>query len=117
MSSVAFEQSEAMKMSDRIAVINHGILRQAGTAQEICNRRHTNFVAGFVGQIDFLEYKVIERCGDEADLEACGTPVRTGTPDNKFSIGDTATIAICPERLTIHTTNAKVNCDNRVEGA
>ncbi len=111
---VTHDQSEAMNMSDRIAVMNHGVLEQVGTAEEIYDRPQTRFVAGFVGQINFLEGKILERSGDEALVETNGTRILTHGI-GAFAVGDTATIAIRPERLTISTTDARVDGENKLE--
>jgi putative spermidine/putrescine transport system ATP-binding protein len=46
---VTHDQEEALTMSDRIAVFNHGRIAQVGTAAEIYEHPQTAFVAGFVG--------------------------------------------------------------------
>jgi putative spermidine/putrescine transport system ATP-binding protein len=46
---VTHDQEEALTMSDRIAVFNHGRIAQVGPAAEIYERPQTEFVAGFVG--------------------------------------------------------------------
>jgi putative spermidine/putrescine transport system ATP-binding protein len=46
---VTHDQEEALTMSDRIAVFNHGRIAQVGSAAEIYERPQTEFVAGFVG--------------------------------------------------------------------
>jgi putative spermidine/putrescine transport system ATP-binding protein len=51
---VTHDQSEAMKISDRIAVMNGGKVDQLGTAREIYKTPHTKFVADFIGKINFI---------------------------------------------------------------
>lgn len=46
---VTHDQEEALTMSDRLAVFNHGKIEQLGTPAEVYERPHTEFVAGFVG--------------------------------------------------------------------
>jgi putative spermidine/putrescine transport system ATP-binding protein len=46
---VTHDQEEALTMSDRIAVFDHGRIAQVGTAEEIYEQPQTEFVAGFVG--------------------------------------------------------------------
>jgi len=46
---VTHDQVEAMTMGDRIAVINHGVLQQVGTPEEVYNSPANTFVAGFIG--------------------------------------------------------------------
>ncbi|MBR4080869.1 MAG: ABC transporter ATP-binding protein [Clostridia bacterium] len=51
---VTHDQTEAMAMSDRIIVINRGVIQQIGTPEEIYKRPANQFVADFVGKVDFL---------------------------------------------------------------
>jgi putative spermidine/putrescine transport system ATP-binding protein len=51
---VTHDQTEAMTMSDRIVVMNKGRIEQQGTAQHIYRQPETQFVADFVGKINFL---------------------------------------------------------------
>ena len=46
---VTHDQLEAMSMADRIAVMNHGVVEQIGTPQEVYDRPATMFVADFIG--------------------------------------------------------------------
>jgi spermidine/putrescine ABC transporter ATP-binding subunit len=52
---VTHDQSEALTMSDRIMVMNHGHALQCGTPEEIYDHPRDEFVADFVGQTNFLE--------------------------------------------------------------
>jgi putative spermidine/putrescine transport system ATP-binding protein len=52
---VTHDQEEALTMSDRIAVFNHGRIEQVGTPTEVYERPATEFVAGFVGVSNVLE--------------------------------------------------------------
>ncbi len=51
---ITHDQEEAINMSDRIAVMNHGVLEQVGTPNEIYYRPRTSYVAGFVGNANIL---------------------------------------------------------------
>ena len=52
---VTHDQEEALTMSDRLAVFNHGRVEQVGTPAEVYERPATGFVAGFVGVSNLLE--------------------------------------------------------------
>jgi len=52
---VTHDQTEAMAMSDRIVVINRGVIQQVGTPREIYTNPANPFVADFVGKIEFVE--------------------------------------------------------------
>lgn len=52
---VTHDQEEALSMADRIVVMNHGVIEQVGTPQEIYEKPATRFVAEFVGSMNFFE--------------------------------------------------------------
>jgi spermidine/putrescine transport system ATP-binding protein len=52
---VTHDQEEALTMSDRIGVMDHGALLQVGTPQEIYERPRTRFIADFIGETNFLD--------------------------------------------------------------
>ena len=56
---VTHDQDEALTMSDRIAVFNQGRIEQVGTAAELYDNPTTLFVAGFVGETNLIEGRVI----------------------------------------------------------
>ena len=58
---VTHDQEEALTMSDRLAVFNHGRIEQIGTPTEVYERPATRFVAGFVGTSNLLTGAVAER--------------------------------------------------------
>ena len=73
---VTHDQTEAMNMSDRIVVMNDGVIEQLGTAEEIYRRPTSRFVADFVGQINLLAGKVVGDGGDGVVVEAAGAVIR-----------------------------------------
>ena len=60
---VTHDQVEAMTMGDRIAVMNHGVLEQVGTPEELYERPANRFVAGFIGSpaMSFIEAADVAR--------------------------------------------------------
>src|ERR1700760_2357412 len=63
---ITHDQLEAMAMADRIAVMNHGLVEQIGTPQEIYDRPKTMYVADFIGAppMSFLRVHTALRRGD-----------------------------------------------------
>ena len=51
---VTHDQTEAMAMSDRIFLLNNGVVQQSGTPDDIYNRPANPFVADFLGKVDFF---------------------------------------------------------------
>ena len=52
---VTHDQAEAMAMSDRIFLINRGVVQQSGSPDDIYNRPVNQFVADFLGKVDFFK--------------------------------------------------------------
>ena len=67
---VTHDQEEALTMSDRIAVMNGGLIEQIGTAQEIYEHPQTKFVASFIGESNIIEASVTGINGDLIELTA-----------------------------------------------
>jgi iron(III) transport system ATP-binding protein len=63
---VTHDQEEALTMSDRIAVFNHGVIEQVGTPEQIYNRSNTEFVCTFVGANNRLAPALLSRLGLDA---------------------------------------------------
>ncbi len=78
---VTHDQTEAMNMSDRIVVMNDGVIEQLGTAEEIYGRPASRFVAGFVGQINLLSGRVVGEEGDSVVVDAAGARIRASKQD------------------------------------
>lgn len=65
---VTHDQEEALTLSDRIAVFNHGVIEQVGTSVEIYNTPKTEFVANFIGQINTFSDNLRDRLIQEKDV-------------------------------------------------
>ena len=92
---VTHDQEEALVVSDRICVMDNGVVHQVGTPWEIYRLPETRFVAGFVGSMNFLPGRLngAEK-GGEAALELGDQ--RIDWPRAAASMGDVA-VAIRPE--------------------
>ena len=75
---VTHDQLEAMQMGDKIVVMNHGVVEQFGTPQEIYDHPATMFVADFIGSpsMNFLRFEGSFRPGDRA-VTLGGVPIAT----------------------------------------
>jgi ABC-type sugar transport system ATPase subunit len=71
---VTHDQVEAMTLGDRIAVMNHGVLEQVGTPEELYERPANRFVAGFIGSpaMSFLEPEAARALGLPRDDAVVG---------------------------------------------
>ncbi len=100
---VTHDQEEAMTMSDRIAVMSKGKVRQMGTPVEIYERPANRFVADFIGESNFLEGKIKSLSKNEAcvlvpelNAELTGLPVSEG-----LVAGEGVIVSIRPEKVHI----------------
>jgi iron(III) transport system ATP-binding protein len=69
---VTHDQNEAMAMSDRILLLNNGVIEQQGVPQELYGHPNTLFVADFMGSNNRIEGTVVERRGDAAKIAGDG---------------------------------------------
>jgi spermidine/putrescine transport system ATP-binding protein len=100
---VTHDQEEALTMSDRIAVMNHGSIEQIGTPEDIYDRPASVFVAGFIGTANLLPGKAERRDADGVLVRLpSGDAVRCSSPDGGVADGSAATVMLRPERLTLH---------------
>ena len=59
---VTHDQTEALTMADRIIVLNKGVVQQFDTPQNIYNKPNNQFVAGFLGQMNFISVDIEKDC-------------------------------------------------------
>jgi spermidine/putrescine transport system ATP-binding protein len=69
---VTHDQTEALALSDRIAVLSNGRIEQIGTPDEIYERPISAFVAEFIGSSNMLPVRIVERGGDVTLVETKG---------------------------------------------
>jgi len=69
---VTHDQEEALTMSDRIAVMDQGVIQQVGTPTELYDRPVNRFVADFVGTINFVRGRIEHRAADHVRFHAGG---------------------------------------------
>lgn len=73
---VTHDQSEAMSISDRIIIMNKGVIAQMGTPQEIYYHPKSEFVADFIGEANFLRGKMKALTGNVGSMDINGNEVR-----------------------------------------
>lgn len=59
---VTHDQTEALTMGDRIVVLDKGVIQQVDTPDNIYNRPKNKFVAGFIGQMNFINSILQDNC-------------------------------------------------------
>jgi len=97
---VTHDQVEAMTLSDQIVVMNHGIIEQSGSPEEIYRHPRSRFVANFIGRANFLPARVQSASGDRATVECVGRTLTVRTPEG-IAAGSDATLVLRPEMMWI----------------
>jgi ABC-type Fe3+/spermidine/putrescine transport system ATPase subunit len=97
---VTHDQSEAMAISDRIAVMKKGRVLQVGTPHELYMNPTNIFVAHFIGESNFLEGSVSRIIGDKASVELRGG-VNVLATDKTIGRGKRVVLAVRPETLVV----------------
>ncbi|PKF49995.1 putative 2-aminoethylphosphonate ABC transporter ATP-binding protein [Enterovibrio nigricans] len=93
---VTHDQDEALSMADRIVVMNHGVIEQVGTPQEIYQQPATRFVANFVGTTNFIPMSV----ASDAQVRIAESLIAKPMVDNHaLARGDACDLAVRPEQM------------------
>ncbi|WP_246041581.1 ABC transporter ATP-binding protein [Peteryoungia ipomoeae] len=98
---VTHDQEEALTMSDRIAVMSSGSVRQVGTPREIYDRPADRFVADFIGESNFLSASVLQRHGATAEVRLSNGAVIEAALPAMQADRDAITIVIRPEHAAL----------------
>jgi putrescine transport system ATP-binding protein len=118
---VTHDQEEAMTMSSRIAVMEHGRIAQIGTPSETYEYPANRFVAGFIGQINLFEGRVAAIEGEHVFVTSDGgvsLHVQQAPGSGPaLAVGHGCAVAVRPEKVTIaKDTGSEPNAPNRTAG-
>jgi ABC-type Fe3+/spermidine/putrescine transport system ATPase subunit len=109
---VTHDQEEALAISDRLSVIDKGLVQQVGTPVEIYSVPNNLFVADFIGECNIIK-GTIQSIDDYIELQTESGHTFTGVAEegkkNTFSVGQTAYAAIRPENLELKEEAAETN--------
>jgi spermidine/putrescine transport system ATP-binding protein len=97
---ITHDQSEALAMSDRVAVMSQGRVEQVGVSAEIYNNPETAFVASFVGENNMFDGRIVDVRNGEAKIETAFGRL-TGLNPRGLRPGDDALLFVRPERLRL----------------
>ncbi|MHB8133073.1 MAG: ABC transporter ATP-binding protein [Anaerolineaceae bacterium] len=98
---VTHDQIEAMTLSDRIVVMNLGVIEQIGTPVEMYRYPNSRFVANFIGRANFVAGNVIEQNGDELVLNALGEVITLKNIRRDFRKKEDVSMIVRPEMIRI----------------
>ncbi len=99
---VTHDQEEALTMSDRIAVMSAGTIRQIGGPRDIYDRPAERFVADFIGDTNFVPAQITANAGTEAQVTlSSGKTIAAKMPEGAALKGK-VTLAVRPEHASVH---------------
>jgi putative spermidine/putrescine transport system ATP-binding protein len=98
---VTHDQTEALTMSNRIAVFDDGVVQQCATPSNLYERPDNAFVANFIGENNRLMGTVKAINGDQATVKTDSGDIVVATKVNVSSVGERTTLSLRPERIFI----------------
>ena len=115
---ITHDQSEALVMSDQIAVMNAGRFEQIGDARELYYRPETAFVASFVGDSNRWRGRVARLEGETLELRSkSGLAMRGMRHGRPLAEGDAAEVFVRPEAIRLsYAAEGVAQYDNRLSG-
>jgi len=111
---VTHDQTEALTMSDRIAVFNHGIVQQLDTPQALYERPSNSFVANFIGETNALTGELVGFDGANCIVDVDGHKL-ISTAVTIAEKGAQAMISVRPERMVLNP-EENSTCNNIIQG-
>ena len=113
---VTHDQEEAMTVADRIAVMEHGMIRQVATPAEIYEQPASRYVADFIGDINIVEGRIENGAGSLTRLVSPKSGLVIETDQPVEGSPETAWYAIRPEKLRISLDQPADTAVNAVSG-
>jgi spermidine/putrescine transport system ATP-binding protein len=104
---VTHDQEEALTMSDRIAVMNRGLIEQVGGPETIYERPETTFVAGFIGVSNLMPGEVVSTNAHQAELRLDAGVTVPAEPSGAVA-GERVHAVVRPEKLELHSMDSRV---------
>jgi putative spermidine/putrescine transport system ATP-binding protein len=102
---VTHDQSEALTMSDRVAVFNDGVIQQLAPPDELYEKPQNSFVAQFIGENNKLPGTIEAVQGDRATVRLDSGEVIDALPVNVSQPGARTMVSIRPERVEFKPQN------------
>ena len=106
---VTHDQSEALTMSDRVAVFSEGVIQQIDPVDRLYETPVNRFVASFVGDNSVLDGKVTQASGEQCEVTLSDGTRLTGINVNKAKTGDRVQCSVRPERIGLAASGGAAN--------
>ena len=114
---VTHDQEEALTMSDRIAVMNRGVVEQVADPETVYERPGTTFVAGFIGVSNLMPGEVVSSNGAGTQMRLDAGPTVKALDSGGVKTGERAHAVVRPEKLELQQAGTPAEGDRpTVEG-
>ncbi len=115
---VTHDQEEALAMSDRIVVMNKGVIEQVGSPEEVYRRPESRFVASFLGQSNLLEGRVtaIGAGGVASVALSNGAAIKVNAPASAKQ-GAPVTLVVRAQKISLGVPGKAVSLEGRIVSA
>jgi len=100
---VTHDQTEALTMSDRVAVFENGRIQQLATPDQLYEQPQNSFVAQFIGENNTLDGVIAEIKGDTCVVKLDSGETIDAVPVNVSKVGERTKVSIRPERVEVDT--------------
>jgi spermidine/putrescine transport system ATP-binding protein len=119
---VTHDQEEALTMSDRIAVMNRGVIEQVADPETVYERPGTTFVAGFIGVSNLMPGEVVSANGAATELRLDAGPTVRTAESGGAQAGERAHAVVRPEKLVLgaagdSTRDGRASVEGQVESS
>ncbi len=98
---VTHDQIEAMTLSDKIVVMNQGVIEQIGSPVEVYRFPNSRFVANFIGRANFVDGTVTAQDGSRLQIKALGETLQLSNVQRTFQSGEAVTLIVRPEMIQV----------------
>ena len=111
---VTHDQSEALTMSDRVAVFHKGEIQQIDAPKVLYEEPKTAFVAQFIGENNQIHGTIASIDGEHCEVKLADGSLLKALAINIGAVGNATTVSVRPERILLG--EAAKSCDNLVSG-
>ena len=111
---VTHDQSEALTMSNRIAVFNDGVVQQLSTPDVLYEKPENSFVAQFIGENNRFEGTVNKIDGQYCNVDLDGGGSTKALKVNVDAVGQRTQLSVRPERVSVNSSNG--SDENKFKG-
>ena len=106
---VTHDQDEALSMSDRVAIINNGVIEQIDTPKNLYNYPKTKFVADFIGESNQFKAVVVS-CEKDESIIKLEIDLEIKIKNNNYDVGENLVVIIRPEQFKLAKERDVTNC-------